>query len=418
MKKTLFTLAQNIFRFFFVCRLDGEVKKYYLKHTPLHFDRSMRAVYEKKYGSLEVVPNRIVVDNYMGNGYGCNGKYVTEELLKTPGKYEIIWVVDDVEAKKEQFPEGVKLVKYLSQEACIAYATAKIWLCNYHMVPYVEKFVFKKPEQIFIQMWHGSLGIKKIEGDSKVIQTKENWLGMAELSSRMTDYWIANSTFEEAVYKSAFWGAEKILFYGHARNDLFFRDMKPVAEKVKQTLGIKTEEKMVLYVPTHRDEQTAEGMENLDFMMLREALGERFGGSWRMVVRLHRRTAPGTFGENAPDIIRATEYPDVQELLAAADVVVTDYSSCIFDFMLTGRPAFFYVADREAYSNMRGLYYPLTSTPFPVAADNKEMRQKILSFSMEQYTEEVRAFLDGKGCMEDGCASKRIKELIDREINC
>lgn len=423
LKKT----ALKLYHVFFETEIEGEWKKCYLKHTPFYFRSSIRKPYEKKYAGIPVVKNRIVVDNYMGKGYGCNGKYVTEELLKTPDKYEIIWVVEDKERMKNQFPPEVKLVSYLSEEALQAYASAKIWLCNYHMVPYIEKNLFKKEEQTYIQMWHGSLGIKKIEGDSKVMQERPYWVGFAKLNSKMTDYWISNSQFETNVFHSAFWDVKEVLHFGHARNDLFFRDASLIKEKVRKALGVREGEKFLLYVPTHRDLMTKEKMEDLDTGLLSQALENRFGGVWKVVVRLHPRDAAQLKRNEdsqlmvvkpaeAKGALDASFYTDVQELLVTADALLTDYSSCIFDFMLTGKPGFLYVADQKEYTEMRGLYYPLSDTPFPVATDNQELCEKIRDFSMDQYTKDVETFLQEKGCIEDGHATERIKELIDRLI--
>ena len=111
-----------------------------------------------------------------------------------------------------------------------------------------------------------------------------------------------------------------------------------------------------------------------------------------------------------------TEYPDIQELLAAADAVVTDYSSAVFDFLLTGRPAFLYAPDYKAYETMRGLYYPLEETPFPVALTNAQMAKHIASFDELVYKEKVRDFLEEKGSVEDGRAAFRVAGLIADRI--
>lgn len=416
MKKKLYQIARKVFRFFVVIKKDMEGKEYRIRHTPFSIRVPYQKIYEKKWGSLPIIKNRIVVDNYMGKGYGCNGKYVTEELLLDREKYDIIWVVDDIRKKKDQFPEGIRLVQHLSKEACEAYATAGIWLCNYHMVPYINVNVLKRPEQTYIQMWHGSLGIKKIEADSPVVAQKTNWLSMAKVNAKITDYWISNSDFETKVFHDAFWGAGPTLKYGHARNDIFFHDTEKYQKRVRDNLKISPEEKIVLYVPTHRDTVTKKEMESLDYAMVKEALEEKFGGSWQVVVRPHPRDAEKMSGEASELVKLAGDYPDVQELLVTAEAVITDYSSCIFDFMLTKRPGFFFVTDSEEYTEMRGLYYPLTDTPFPVAYSNQDLREKIAAFDPEHYQVCVEEFLKGKGCMEDGHAAKRIKDLIDQII--
>ena len=108
------------------------------------------------------------------------------------------------------------------------------------------------------------------------------------------------------------------------------------------------------------------------------------------------------------------EYPDIQELLCAADIMVTDYSSCIFDFMLSRKPAFFYAEDIEKYNQERGFYFPMSETPFPIAQNTDELVKNLLEFNENKYLEEIDAFLKGKGAFEDGNASKRAADFIER----
>ena len=157
--------------------------------------------------------------------------------------------------------------------------------------------------------------------------------------------------------------------------------------------------------------------QGLDFSLLRQSLEERFGGGWLILMRLHPRMKEFTeLLPKEPFCADVTEYPDIQELLAAADAVVTDYSSAVFDFLLTGRPAFLYAPDYKAYETMRGLYYPLEETPFPVALTNAQMAKHIASFDELVYKEKVRDFLEEKGSVEDGRAAFRVAGLIADRI--
>ena len=113
-------------------------------------------------------------------------------------------------------------------------------------------------------------------------------------------------------------------------------------------------------------------------------------------------------------IVDATQYVDMQELLAASDCLITDYSSCAFDFMLTRRPVFLFATDVQQYDMERGFYYPLEATPFPVAHNSEELMRRIDEFDMDVYAARIEAFLQGKGCMEDGHASERVVKLIEQ----
>ncbi len=393
--------------------IEGDWQVYRLKHTPFSVRRLMTRRFQRKWGKLPIENRKIVFDNYMGSGFGCNGKYITQELLRSRAEYDIVWTVKDAGAHRAEFPSGIRLVEYLSDEALYEYATAKIWVLNIHLVPYLYKGLRKKEGQFYIQTWHGSLGIKKIERDSAFVRRAENWMVMDELNSAMTDYWISNSRFETDVYTHAFWNARTILEYGHPRNDLFFHDTGEIRARVRRTLGLEKDIRTILYVPTSREIESMAGFE-IDYGLLLSSLAKRFGGRWKILMRMHprMRDEAARWVPRRSGVIDVSRYPDIQELMVCADAMITDYSSAIFDFILTGKPGFLFVLDEELYERRRGLYYSVYETPFPVAASNRELQAKILSFDSSEYERKVRAFLDGKGIREDGCASRRVAQLI------
>lgn len=413
-KKTFVLQIKKAVKKFVSYSIEGEYKVYRLKHTPFLIKKQYTKEYHENYEKLSVIPNKIIFDNYMGKGYGCNGKYVTEELLKSNRDYDIVWTVKNAKEQEMQFPQKVRLVEYGSKEAMKEYATAGLWVQNYQLVHYLNKGLLKKAEQTYIQMWHGSFGIKKIEGNCTNLTNDKNWTILAKKNSDYTDYWISNSSFETDVYRNAFWNVKNVLEYGHARNDIFFIDKTNQIKEIIYTKYKFQNKKLLLYVPTFRDD----GMEweqTIDYESLKDALSARFGGEWQILIRLHPRMR-----EYADKMIPkqtyltdVTEYSDIQELLAAADVVITDYSSAIFDFILTGKPAFLYATDYVNYQNMRGLYYPLEQTPFPLATDNKQLKENIENFDEKEYKKKTELFLKQKGSAENGTAAKKTAELIE-----
>lgn len=398
--------------------IEGEYKVYRIRKTSLQIRILYTRKYHKLYDHEKICPNKIVFDNYMGNGYGCNPKYVLKCILEMPQErtegLDLVWITKTPELLRPILPARVRIVLYNSEQAFYEYATAKLWVKNFQMVHLLNQGLLKKKEQIYIQMWHGSFGIKKIEGDCGYLNADKAWLALAKKNAAYTDFWISNSRFESDVYKNAFWGAGKILEYGHPRNDLFFeQDQLQYKRKVQETYGIAPEKKLFFYMPTFRDQDHGL-LQPLPYERIAEELGSRFGGEWVCLVRLHpRRVSPKQIEAlKEQSVMDATMYPDVQELLAAADAMVTDYSSAIFDFLLTKRPGFILAEDYDAYEQIRGFYYPLTDTPFPLAKTNEELLEQIGTFDEESYRQKIDAFLKEKGSVEDGNASKRVAELI------
>ena len=105
-------------------------------------------------------------------------------------------------------------------------------------------------------------------------------------------------------------------------------------------------------------------------------------------------------------------YPDMQQLMAATDIGITDYSSWAYDYILTRRPMFLYCPDLSYYEGGRGFYYPIETTPFPISKDQDEMIAQIAAFDNNEYLNKVEAFLEDKGCYEEGKASERSADAI------
>lgn len=360
-------------------------------------------------------PNRIVMYNMRGNSFGDHQKYITLELLRRRIPVEIIWLVRDRDSFALTAPKEVKVVDYASFAALRALAAARIWCVNQSQNYFIFRGLKKRVSQVYIQTYHGSLGIKRIGADRAADGTVRLWESVLRRDAGMIDYLIADSRWEaETVYKSRFFGFGECKLFGHPRNDVFFRDGSDVRKKIQDTFGVSKDENILFYAPTHRTDRRCDVLcRNLT--ALASAVEKRFGGKWRMMVRLHPNMLSYVkdidFGEETLD---ATCYPDMQELLIASDALISDYSSCMFDFMLTRRPVFVYAPDIEEYQKVQGFYYPMSETPFPVAMTEQELIENINAFDAVKYKAEVEAFLEDKGCVEDGHATERTVDLIER----
>jgi CDP-glycerol glycerophosphotransferase len=187
-----------------------------------------------------------------------------------------------------------------------------------------------------------------------------------------------------------------------------------IKNKVKNALGIPEYKKIILYAPTWREDCSINWLGALDFETVIEAVKNKFSGEWLLALRLHDMSKIELINENPNILVNASYYQDMQELLLAADIMISDYSSAIFDFMFTRRPAFIFANDADAYSQKRSFYYPLQETPFLVAKDNKEMKENIFNFDEQSYSLRIDEFIRDKGIMDDGHASERTADFIDR----
>ncbi len=392
----------------------------------------------------EIVPNRIVF-SAVDNRYDCNPKYITEEILRRELPYDIVWIQAlPKNGLVQGYPEKVRVVDRNSKAAIDALATAKIWVENElkFLKPYA---VHKKEGQYYFQTWHGSMGFKKI-GRAHQANQRGAYLrrvtAVSKLCDKTTDFCISNSAFETNVFREAYWSNVPILEYGHARNDVLLShdatQLAQLREKVLTTCNVMPkipdffddlpeleretilaarkeamETRYILYAPTYRPGGSLQCFD-IDFSGVVAAMRKKFGGKWKVILRYHlfnRKLGQKRKGNSL--FINATSYPDMQELLAVADVGITDYSSWLCDYVLTKRPAFIYAVDYDDYAKDRGLYYPLDTTPFPIARDNTMLKEAILSFDEQAYRKQCKAFLEDRGCVEQGTAAKQIVDKIE-----
>ena len=168
----------------------------------------------------------------------------------------------------------------------------------------------------------------------------------------------------------------------------------------------------MLYVPTWREDRKLH-VYHLDFEGCLDALEQRFGGQWVMLVRMHPNVNAADFDIHYTDrVLNASPYDNSQELLAAGDAVITDYSSCGFDYMQLGRPSFLYAEDYEQMKRDKGYYLELSDLPCPTAFSNEQMIRNILEFSEEDYQKKRAQFMVKMQYYDDGHASEAVVDYI------
>jgi CDP-glycerol glycerophosphotransferase len=150
----------------------------------------------------------------------------------------------------------------------------------------------------------------------------------------------------------------------------------------------------------------------MDFKKICDAFSKRFGGKWILLFRNHNFVKAKNKFAGAIDV---SGYHDMQELMYAADVLISDYSSCLYDFCFTGKPAFVYATDIDNYvANERAFAYPIEKWPFPIADSNSALEEKILAFDENDYNARVKAHLEDGGAYDNGTASAQAVAIIKK----
>lgn len=383
----------------------------------LKFNIDTSKIYKPIIKKTKIINNKIIFSNFSNKSYGCNPKYIAEEIIRQKLPYELVWVVKNPKKERKNFPKEIKLIKSGTLSEIKEHASAKVWISNTRKNSLITKGLYKKNGQIYIQTWHGSLGIKKAERAAENLS--EQYIRIAKQDSQMTDFYISNSLFEDEAFSKNFWYNGEILKLGHARNDIFFisnKERDKILNKIYSLYSINPNNKLILYVPTFRDK---DNKYNIDLNKIISELNNDNNSNHTVLTRLHPNIAKkskNTF-KYSKNIIDVTNYADIQELLLVTDILITDYSSCIFDYMLSEKPAFIFAPDLDDYNTERGFLYPLNSTPFLISKTTDELIKNIKTFDYENYKIKVDEFLKEKGCIDDGYSSRRFVEFIKNTMS-
>jgi len=371
---------------------------------------------------LRVFPikkNKVIVTVFNGSRYDDNQKYIMEELHKLIPDLDIVWVKDP--KYEYELPAWIRPVKWRSWQWLYEYVTAKIWNSNV----IVPDYFVKRKGQLYVETWHGGLGIKKVAGDCIGLYAAEENAVFLEKNSNMADVFISNSDHLSKIYRRAFKYHGPIWKCGYPKNDILVRNDPEDGERTRRELGIPKTHKVLFYAPTWRlrfekEQHVDMKVYDLDMLRLKQALAERFGGEWTMLIRFHpklRHYAKGCL-EAQLEVMDVTDYPDMQQLLMATDVMVSDYSSCVFDAALRRIPCFTYATDFEAYKyEERGVYYEIEELPFPYAKNNDELEQNIRAYNHEDFLKKWDAFAVRMGLNETGHAAKDIAQKMADFLN-
>lgn len=358
--------------------------------------------------------NKIVATTMRGRKYGDNPKYIVEYIKKLYPEVDVVWLV--LPGYNSCVPSWIRKVPYtFSIKLIYELSTAKVWIDTHR----IRASVSKRHGQVLIETWHGGLGIKKIEGDIPSVLETQWEIEEIEQTARLSDVFISNSDHLSSIYRRAFNYHGPIYKCGYPKNDLFFNNYEAIARDKKKELNITSDKRIVMYAPTYRN-QFAWGDDldfsvfDLDYSCVKEALEQRFGGEWIFLVKWH----PTMFlyiqrnGISFHNVIDVTADNDMQSLLCAVDVLISDYSSCIFDAALRNIPCFTFAKDFEEYKSLQGTYFDLEDLPFPYAKNNDELKNNILTFDNDDYLNKWNAFKKQTGLCETGHATEDIATKI------
>lgn len=342
--------------------------------------------------------NTILLESFQGKVIGDNPYAIFLEIRSRNPNFELLFTT----SSNSFAPEGARALRHGSLAWLRALATSKVLVNNTNFPGYFRK----RAGQLYIQTWHGT-PLKRLGRDIADVVPTGSYLKMMDREASYWDYLISPSRYCTDLFPKTFGYSGQIIETGYPRNDILTNGQDKT-EAIRKSLGILDPKQLVvLYAPTWRDYQrTATGnWKPVNF--LQQGLGENV----TLLFRGHTNTHQAHNARVAGVAIDVTDYKNVAELYLAADVLITDYSSSMFDFSVTGKPMIFLTPDIDDYLAKRGFYFDFEQlAPGPVLRDAAKLSETLENIENLKitYAKRYLAWQQKFNNLEDGQASKRV----------
>ena len=350
--------------------------------------------------------NKVSFIAFSGRQYSDSPRRISKLLLKEHPEIQQVWAFNEPEKFRFLEEKGIKVVKYKSLVYLYHVMTSRVYVDNAEFWS-ILKF---RPEQMVLQTWHGGGAYKRVGGHRIDVNQLEQQHAVEKMN-KITLFLSSSKAFTDFVIRDAYQYRGEVLECGLPRNDDLIHPLPAARVRVRQTLDIPRGTRILLYAPTFRNSHSLD-LYDVDFSRLKISLEAKFGGEWLILLLMHYYLADKAMEAQAPWLRNATDYPDMQDLLQYADVLLTDYSSCMWDFSLMHKPCFLYARDIAEYRGERDFYTPIESWPFPLASCNEELAQVIENFDEGAYHAAVDRHHEELGSTESGTAAKQCVDRI------
>jgi CDP-glycerol glycerophosphotransferase len=379
---------------------------------PYNAAKMRRGTYQQMHREADL-REVILYDSFNGKQYSDAPRAVHERLSATKSPQQHLWVTRDGQAP---IPAGTRTVEANSREWFEALATSRYVVANTHLPGWFRR----REGQVVAQTWHG-IGFKKVAFDMPgVLFANKGYLESLEQEAPNWSFLVSPSSFCTDIMRRAFRYEGEILEIGSPRNDVLITgDREFITARVRRTLGIPYDKKILLYAPTWRDDEFyGRGRYKFTLHLDVSQFPSHIQEEYVLLVRRHPNAVDDVLGQNSDFVFDVANYPDVRDLLVATDVLITDYSTISLDFVNTGRPVLFYAYDLAKYrDNLRGFYFDLEHEgPGPVIQTTHEVIESLqnLEEASEKYRDRYARFHKMFCHAEDGHATERLIERLLR----
>lgn len=361
-----------------------------------------------RYRPLE---DTIVLEAWKGRQFSGNPAAIFEELQRRQDGRRVIVVVQH---HGIEVPDAVERVVVGSPSYYRALATSR-WVISNDSMP--RHFV-KRSGSRYAQTWHGT-PLKRLGFDiADLAMANKNYLTDFSADVRKWDMLISPNSFSSEIFKRAFRYSGEIAEIGYPRNDIHYQPVERSkrAARARRRLGLPDGKKVILYAPTWRDDRyDTTGRYLFQRSLDLELLHQHVGDDSVLLLRGHQLVAESVGPNMLHGFVRnVSYYPDITDLYLVADVLITDYSSAMFDFVNTGRPVLYHAPDLEDYRDrLRGFYFDIENEgPGPFFGSTRQLAEALgdLPAVEREYADRYAVFRNRFSRLEDGGASRRFIE--------
>ena len=369
---------------------------------------------------LPVNKRRIVFDSSLGRSYSGNPRRIFEYMVENGyvDKWECTWFYEKapypIPGKGCQFRYGrFRYLYYM--------ATAKVWIFDCRQ----PEWLIKRKDCLYIQTWHGTPLKKLVLDMDDVFMMHEKDLSSYQdgfvKNVGIWDVLISQSPYASDTFRRAFAFEKDMLEIGYPRNDILFsKNNEDDIRRLKMRLGLPLDKKVMLYAPTFRDDEFDEKASyKFSPKISFERIREEFGGEYVLIVKYHYLIMDCIDWLPYKNFIyHFDQSDDIAELFLVSDIMITDYSSVMFDYSILRRPMFFCAYDLDKYKNeLRGFYFDYErEIPGPISTNTETLIRDIRTYDASRYKQRYEDFCRKYNPWDDGRAAAKVVEVVERAL--
>lgn len=377
-----------------------------------------RNIYPLFFLLFPVIKNKIVFSSYGGKQYSDNPRAISEKIIQLNSRCDIVWIVNDPELYKNKIVNNVRYVKSESLRAAYELFTAGVWVDNIRKSLYYKK----RKSTLYIQTWHGT-PLKKIELDASDKLTK-SYVKYAKRDNKNINILLSGNKYSSEILKRVFEYDNELLEVGTPRNDSLINSTTSEILTMKEKFGF-GEKFVILYAPTFRNNIFENGKKQLELLnpeLIINHIKKEYNVDAVLLTRFHSNVVTSKetmdYIENYKEIIiDYSKYDDIKDLYLVSDLLITDFSSVLFDYSILKRPIVLFVTDEEKYTEERGVYINLSEIPLKVAKNTSELNELLSMKNIEELIESTVLLLNTLGDFESGNASEEVANIILKHMN-